>query len=81
VTRSASEDAARNRPPRSAALVSPEPSKKPGPIRVTSKPSAATSWKTVGIGCHVNGSGPFSHDSSLNTRSSAGSRTSYPTNP
>ena len=34
-TRSASEPAATNRPPRRAASVRPEPSKNPGPIRVT----------------------------------------------
>ena len=68
-TRAAKWYAARNLPPRKAALVSPEPSKKPGPIRVTAIPSASAASNTVGSGCQTKGSGPSSQLSSLRSRS------------
>ena len=75
-TRAASDSAATKRPPRTAALVSPEPSKKAGPVLTTSTPARATASKTVSWGCHVRGSGPPSQDSSLSSRSSPGTSTS-----
>ena len=75
-TRSPRDFAAVKDPPRKAARVSPEPSKKPGPMRVTATPSAASRSKIVGCGCHCSGVGPSSQVNSLKTTSRPGSRTS-----
>ncbi len=62
-------------------MVSPDPSKNPGPMRVTATPAASARSNTVRSGCQRRGSGPFSHERPLNTTSRSGSSIWKPTIP